>query len=164
MRQRFLVACVGLSLCSVGCTAGSDGHGGFLPLSPSGPIAAPAPAPAPAPPPVSFPSIKVGEVVRFQFTTNDLLCDPQGGGRCRSYEITAPSTGVMDVVVTSISGDASFVSTLEMYVVPGADDWMTGPGPRISASLGVVAGATYEIRMYSSLVPSAELELRATLQ
>jgi hypothetical protein len=65
--------------------------------------------------------------------------------------------------VKSVSGDPGFLSTLEMYVVPGGDSWDTGPGPRVSVTIQVTAGRTYEIRMYSALVPSVDLELLASL-
>jgi hypothetical protein len=102
-------------------------------------------------------------VVRFHFTADDVAC-AGAAGRCRSYNVTAPSDGRLEVVATSVSGESGFVSTLEMYVVPGADYWDVGPGPRISATVQVRAGGTYEIRMYSAQVPSVELELRASLQ
>jgi hypothetical protein len=147
--------------CALGCSA-------FLaiacysdpprPLSPT-----PQPAPQPAPPPPAFPTIAVGEVVRLQFTVDDVRC-VGGGGVCRSYVLTAPSSGRLEVVVTSVSGEDSFVRDLEMYVVPGADDWIRGPGARISAIAQVSAGFPYEIRMYSGTVPSLEFELRTSLR
>jgi hypothetical protein len=101
----------------------------------------------------------VGEVVRFQFTDDDVPC---GGGRCRSYLLTAPSDGELEVVVTNLAETSH--PTIDLYIVPGADDWVIGPGPRISAKATVGAGITYEIRMYSDIVPSEELELRTSLQ
>jgi hypothetical protein len=119
-------------------------------------------APAPTPPsPPAFPPITVGEPVRFRFITDDREC---GSGRCRSYSLTAPSQGLLEVVLTSVSGDDSFVSKTEMYVVPGGDSWVEGPGPRISVTIPVVAGSTYEIRMFSFQDPSLELELRASIR
>jgi hypothetical protein len=127
-----------------------------LPTAPS-----PVPAPAPTPPPVTFPSITVGEVVRFRFTADDLCFS---GGGCRSYNVTTPSGGRLEAVVTSVSAEGTFISTTEMYVVPGGDSWDVGPGPRISVTIPVGAGRTYEIRMFSARVPSVELELRTSLQ
>lgn len=150
MRRRFLLACVGLCIAGAACT---DGRRPFPPTAPTR---------APAPPRPNFPSITVGEVVRFQFTTDDWAC-AGALGRCRSYNITAPSDGLMSVAITSTSDDTSFVGTLELYVVPGADDWEVGPGPQIGARVAVRAGSIYEIRMYSTVVPSVELDLRTTL-
>jgi hypothetical protein len=158
MRNQFLVSVICLALAGPGCEGASSGEGSRLPAGPS-----PAPSPAPTPPPAAFPSIAVGEVVRFQFTADDVAC-VGAGGRCRSYNVTAPSSGKLEAVATSVSGDSSFVSTLEMYVVPGGDYWDVGPGPRISVTVPAAAGATYEIRMYSATVPSVELELRTSLQ
>lgn len=131
------------------------------PSVPTAPTVAPAPTPLPTPTP--FPSITVGDAVRFQFTADDAPC-VGAGGRCRSYYITAPSDGRLEVAVASVSGQDSFISGLEMYVVPGGDSWDVGPGPRISVTLPVRAGFTYEIRMYSAIVPSVELVLRASLR
>jgi hypothetical protein len=122
---------------------GCSGHPSTLPATPS-----PVPNPAPTPGPVTFPSITIGDVVRFQFTADDVPC-VGGGGRCRSYNITSPSDGWLEVVVTSVSGE---------------DSWNVGPGPRISVTIPVRARGTYEIRMFSPNVPSVELELRASLQ
>ena len=123
---------------------------------------APSAVPRDAPAPPSFRSIAVGTVVRFQFTADDVPC-VGGDGRCRSYTVTAPSDGRLEVVVTSVSGQDNFVPTMEMYVVPGGDYWDVGPGPRISVTVPVKAGGTYEIRMFSAKVASLELELRASL-
>lgn len=146
------------ALFGLGCD-GSDRTGG--PSVPTAPTVAPTPAPVPAPTP--FPSITVGDIVRFQFTADDVPC-VGGDGRCRSYNITAPSAGTLEVVLASVSGEDSFVSSTEMYVVPGGDFWDVGPGPRISVTVPVRAGGTYEIRMFSATVPSVGLELRARLQ
>jgi hypothetical protein len=70
---------------------------------------------------------------------------------------------MLRVEVSSVSEQTNFLSTLEMYLVPGADDWQTGPGPRISVTAPVTQGRTYEIRMFSGAVPSVELELIASL-
>ena len=158
MRYQFFVSVICLALAGPGCEGASGGEGSRLPAGPS-----PAPSPAPTPPSAAFPSIAVGEVVRFQITADDVAC-AGAGGRCRSYNVTAPSNGKLEVVATSVSGDSSFVSTLEMYVVPGGDYWDVGPGPRISVTVPAAAGGTYEIRMYSATVPSVELELRTSLQ
>ena len=125
------------------------------------PAHTPIPA-APVPPRPSFPSINVGEPVRFQFTTDDNPC-VGGGGRCRSYDIIAPVSGQLDVVLRSVSGDPGFTVYTEMYVVPGADSWIVS-GARLTASLPASTGTTYEIRMYSPVVPSVELELLASLR
>lgn len=158
MRYQSLVSAICFALAVVGCDGATGGGSSRLPSAPS---AAP-PSVAP-PPPVTFPAVTVGEVVRFWFTADDVPC-AGAQGRCRSYNVTAPSDGRLEVVVTSVSREASFVSTLEMYVVPGGDSWDVGPGPRISVTIPVRAGGTYEIRMYSAQVPSVELELRASLQ
>jgi hypothetical protein len=165
MRQRVIVTCLTAWFCAA-CHTGNEGRPFLPPLGPTAnvPLPAPSPVPAPAParPPVSFPLITVGEVVRFQFTNDDWAC-AGATGRCRSYNITAPSDGLMSVAVTSTSADTSFLGSLEMYVVPGADDWEVGPGPQIGARVAVRAGLVYEIRMFSSTVPSTELELRTAL-
>jgi hypothetical protein len=158
MRYRFLASVICAVLGGLGCD-GSYRTGG--PPLPTAPTVAPAPTPLPAPGP--FPSITVGDVVRFQFTADDVPCDG-ANGRCRSYNVTAPSDGRLEVVLASVSGEDSFVSTTEMYVVPGGDSWDVGPGPRISVTIPVRAGGTYEIRMYSAKVPSVGLELRASLR
>jgi hypothetical protein len=160
-RHRLLVVFAGVWLWNAACTGGTDGRPVLAPTGPTATTPTPTPAP-PSPPPAPFPSIAVGEVVRFQFNSDDRACAGPIG-RCRSYDVKADSNGVMVVAITSTSADTSFLTTLEMYVVPGADDWEVGPGPQVSARLSVIAGATYEIRMYSSVVPSAELELRVTL-
>ena len=154
MSYTFVISVVCLALAGLGC----DRVGASVPTAPSVP-----PAVAPAPPPVPFPSIVVGEVVRFQFTAEFSSC-VKAGGACRSYNVNDPSDGQLTIVLTPVSGDDGFVSTTEMYVVPGADNWDVGPGARISATIPARAGATYEIRMFSSKVPSVELELRASLQ
>ncbi len=150
MRYRFLVPVICSALGALGC---DEGH------RPGGPLLPTAGAVAPAP----FPSITVGDVVGFQFTVDDVAC-VSGGGRCRSYNVTAPSDGRLEVVLASVSGEGSFVFTTEMYVVPGGDFWDVGPGPRISVTIPARAGVTYEIRMYSATVPSVWLELRASLR
>jgi hypothetical protein len=53
---------------------------------------------------------------------------------------------------------------MEMYLVPGADNWNIGPGPRISVTAKATKGTTYEIRMFSGTVPSVDLELLASLK
>ena len=154
MRYLFRVSVLCSALSGLGC----DGYR----TGPSSPIA-PAATPTVAPAPPQFPTISVGETVRFQFAADDPHC-VGAGGRCRSYNVTAPSDGHLEVVLKSLSGDGSFVATTEMYVVPGGDWWDVGPGPRISVTVRVRAGFVYEIRMYSATVPSMELELRASLQ
>jgi hypothetical protein len=109
-----------------------------------------------------MPTVTVGEIVRFQFTADDFPCS--ASGRCRSYSITPSSDGQLEVVVTSVSGEGDFISTTEMYLVPGADDWTVGPGSRISVTAAVKSGITYEIRMFSTKVPSVDLELLASLK
>jgi hypothetical protein len=104
-----------------------------------------------------------GEVVRFRFTTDDWACS-RSEGRCRSYNVTVPSNGEMVVVITPLTPDDLLFERLEMYIVPGADDWQTGPGRQISATAQVSAGRTYEIRMFMPIVPSLELELRTSLR
>lgn len=158
MRYRFLVSVICSALGGLGCDGGYRTGGPSLPTAPT---VAPAPTPVPAPGP--FPSITVGDVVRFQFTAEDVPC-VGAGGRCRSYNVTAPSDGRLEVVLASVSGEDSFIPTTEMYVVPGGDWWDVGPGPRISVTIPVRAGGTYEIRMYSAMVPSVGLELRASLR
>jgi hypothetical protein len=111
---------------------------------------------------MNFSSITVGEVVRFQIATDDWAC-AGSLGRCRSYNITAPSDGLMSIAITSTFDATSFLGSLELYVVPGADDWEVGPGSRIGARVAVRAGSIYEIRIFSAVVPSVELELRTTL-
>jgi len=69
----------------------------------------------------------------------------------------------MEVVLRSASGDAAFTVFTEMSVVPGAD-WWDVSGSRLIATLPALAGSTYEIRMYSPVVPSVELELQASLR
>jgi hypothetical protein len=76
--------------------------------------------------------------------------------------LTTPSNGELVVVVTTLQEKSH--PTIELYIVPGADDWETEPGRRIFAKATVKAGVTYEIRMYSDIVPSEELELRTSLQ
>ena len=172
MTTRTLVALALSITATTACTVGNDGHPAPFFHSPTSPSTGPAPAPpTPTPPPVTptpppaFPTIALGEVVRFQFVEEDWICIREGG-RCRSYLITMPAAGDFEVVVASISGASDFTALTEMYLVgPGApDDWSVGPGARISVRSRVVAGATYEIRMYSPVVPSVELELRTTLQ
>ena len=158
MRYRFLVSVICSALGGLACD-GSYRTGG--PSLTTAPTAAPAPTPLPAPTP--FPSIAVGDVVRFEFTADDVAC-AGANGRCRSYNVTAPSDGRLEVVLGSVSGDAGFISSTEMYVVPGGDSWDVGPGARISVTVPVRAGGTYEIRMYSAKVPSVGLELRASLR
>ena len=153
MRYRILVSVICSTLGGQGCDGGSTAR----PSMPTAPTVSVAPAPAP------FPSITLGDVVRFQFTFDDVAC-VGGEGRCRSYNVTAPSDGRLEVVLASVSGEDSFVSATEMYVVPGGDFWDVGPGPRISVTIPARAGVTYEIRMYSATVPSVGLELRASLR
>ena len=142
----------------VACALLLTGCSGDSPTRPS--MTNPLPSAQPAPLP-NFPSIAVGDVVRFTFTADDLRCGG-AGGRCRSYLLTAPSNGELEVVVTTVQGTSH--PTIDLYIVPGADDWKTGPGPRISAKATARTGFTYEIRMYSDILPSEELELRTSLQ
>jgi hypothetical protein len=148
--RRVFPSCVGCGLLLVACA-------GESPTRPS--VTSPPPSIVPAPSP-TFPSIAVGEVVRFQFTGDDRACGTSG--RCRSYLLTASSDGELEVVVASVQGTSH--PTIDLYIVPGADDWDTGPGPRVSQKTTVRAGFHYEIRMYSAIVPSEELELRTSLQ
>jgi hypothetical protein len=78
------------------------------PVGPPPTAPSPAPAPRPAPPPSpTFPSIAIGDVVRFSFAVDDTPC-VGGGGRCRSYNVTVPADGTLQAVLTSVSGtDAS---------------------------------------------------------
>jgi hypothetical protein len=136
------------------------------PAGPTPPPTAPSPAPAPRPAPTpnpTFPSIAIGDVVRFSFAVDDTPC-VGGGGRCRSYNVTVPVDGTLQGVLTSVSGTDAFIATTEMYVVPGGDSWDIGPGSGISVTVAVKAGSTYEIRMYSARIPSEELELRTSLR
>jgi hypothetical protein len=105
----------------------------------------------------------LGEVVHFRITVDDYACT-RGEGRCRSYNVTVPANGEMVVVITPMTPDDPSFEMLEMYVVPGADDWRVGPGREISATARVSAGGTYEIRMFMPKVPSLELELRTSLR
>jgi hypothetical protein len=109
----------------------------------------------------NFPTIAVGQPIRFRFGTED-ACPSFGIAGCRSYVVTAPSDGQMKVDLTAVSGDARAVIGLELYVVPGADYWDTGPGARIGAVFSVRAGNRYEIRMSAAHVPTEELELAAS--
>lgn len=152
MRNIPLVVLVAVVLAVTGC-----GEAGSV-TYPSRPIL----QPDPVPPRPSFPSINVGEPVRFQFTADDYPC-VGGGGRCKSYDLTAPVSGQLDIVLRSVSGDPGFTRLTELYVVPGADDWLVS-GARLTASLQATGGTTYEIRMYSPVVPSVELELLASLR
>ncbi len=156
---------LGAALMTLGCDGSSRSSGSFPnPTAPSV-VASPPIVPVPSPPVFPNPatsSIKIGEVVRFRFTTDDARC--VSWGWCRSYSITAPSDGRLEVAVTSVSLEDSLVSTIDMYVEPGPDHWDTGPGQRISVTTPVKSGATYAIRMYSVKAPSVELELRTSLQ
>ena len=67
-------------------------------------------------------------------------------------------------MLTSVSGTDAFIATTEMYVVPGGDSWDVGRGPRISVTVAVKTGSTYEVRMYSARIPSEELKLRTSLR
>ena len=155
--RRLLLIAVALCIAGAACTDGTHDRGLFPPVAPTATPSAP-----PAPPSPNFPSISVGEVIRFQIASDDSACAGTSG-RCRSYNITAPSDGLLSFAVTSTSDDTSFLGTLELYVVPGADEWEVGPGPQIGARVAVRAGSIYEIRMFSGVVPSLELELRTTL-
>lgn len=155
-----LVACVAMA--STSC---DFGRVVYLPTEPTEPYPPPnlPPPPPPLPPSPPFPEIMLGEVIRFRFTTDDWACT-RGEGRCRSYNVTAPSNGEMVVVITPITADDPSFELLEMYIVPGADDWQVGPGRQIGATARVTAGRTYEIRMFMPMVPSLELELRTSLR
>ena len=137
----------------------------YLPTVPTEPYPPPnlPPPPSPIPPQPAISEIMLGEVIRFRFTTDDWACN-RDGGRCRSYNVTVPSTGEMVVVVTPITPDDPLFEYLEMYIVPGADDWQVGPGRQIGATARVTAGRTYEIRMFMPTLPSPELELRTSLR
>ena len=163
MRTLDAVAVAVFTLAGVACTDGAGGLAQPTPPTAFAPNPAPAPNPVPAPNPApSFPSITVGEPVRFQFTQDDRPC-VGASGRCKSYNVTAPANGQMEVVLRSVSGDAAFTVFTEMYVVPGAD-WWNVSGSQLIATLPALAGSIYEIRMYSPVVPSVELELVASLR
>jgi len=70
----------------------------------------------------------------------------------------------LEVVLTPVSPDSNFIGKTDLYLVPGADDWTVGPGNRISVNAVVRSGGTYEIRMFSSQIPSDEFELRTSLR
>ena len=143
----------------------------YLPSEPSEPSPPPPPStqppipatPPPPPTPPPIPAIMLGEVVRFRITTDDYACTREEG-RCRSYNVTVPSSGEMVVVITPLTPDDPLFERLEMYIVPGADDWQIGPGLQISATARVSAGGTYEIRMFMPSLSSRELELRTSLR
>jgi hypothetical protein len=163
MRQRALLVLVGLCLSNAACTVGMDGHRAFVPpLSATAPNPAPTPAPAPPPHSATIPMVPVGEVVRFELSDEEWAC-AAAGNRCRSFNVVTPINGELVVAITSTTDDTSFLSLLEMYIVPGADYWDVGPGPQITAHAAVRAGATYEIRMFTYVAPHVELELRATV-
>ena len=113
LRYHVVASMIGgmLALPACGDTAGP-------PSGPTAPPTAPSPAPAPLPDP-AFPSIVVGEVVRFSFTVDDRPC-VGGGGRCHSYNISVPADGTLQAVLTSVSGTDAFIATTEMYVVYSA--------------------------------------------
>lgn len=162
MRHRLLASVVGVCLSGIGCTGGDSGLPWYrTPMAPT-PVTAPRPA---APAPVTYNTITIGEVIRTEITAED---DPCVGseGRCRNYQFVAPADGLFEVVATPTTPENMYVVAMEIYLVgPGApDDWIVGPGARISVSARIVAGARYEIRMYSEQVPSGEFELRTALQ
>jgi hypothetical protein len=166
MGCRLLAAVVCWALFGLACEDTSRSERPSLPTSPTPPALATPPALTTPPviaPPLTFPVIAVGEEVRFRITTDDYSCT-RAAGRCRSYSVTAPSDGRLEVTLTSVTGQDSFVATTDLYVVPGGDEWDTGPGPRLSVTIPAKGGTTYEIRMYSSTVPSVELQLRAALR
>jgi hypothetical protein len=136
MRYRFLVSVICSAFGGLAC----DGRTTGGPSLPTAPTVSVAPAPTPVPAPAPFPSITVGDVVRFQFTADDVPC-VGGEGRCRSYNITAPSDGRWR---SHRSPGRDFVSTTEM--AGRGRFWDVGPGPRISVPFRK-GGATCEIRM-----------------
>ena len=159
MRYRLLAAVACWALLIAACADAHRSERSSLPASPT-PVTSSPPAAAQ---PLIFPVIAVGEEVRFRITTDDYPCTREAG-RCRSYSVTAPSDGRLEVALTSATGQDSFVATTDLYVVPGGDSWETGPGPRLTVTIPARGGTTYEIRMYSSTVPSVELQLRAALR
>ena len=156
MPRSFLVPVV----CIVAAAAAGCDFGKVTNLTEPGPIYNP---PPPPPPPVRPPiaAIAFGEIVRFRFTTEDFQC---GAGRCLSYYVTPPSDGTMDVVIRPTTPNDVFFPGLELYIVPGADEWDVGAGPQISATASVKAGQRYEIRMSIPVAPSPEFELRTSLR
>jgi len=158
MRLLWVVFVASFGIVAASC----EGRVTYLPTEPTEPYSPP-PPPPPRPPAPPIPAVMFGEVIRFRFTAEDWACNREG--RCRSYNVTVPSDGELTVVIVPATtvDDLSF-DTLEMYIVPGADDWKFGPGRQISATARVSAGATYEIRMFNPRVPSVELELRMTLR
>ena len=125
------------------------------------PLYSPPPPPPPRiPPPID--SIAFGEVIRLRFTTEGFECG--GESRCLWYYVTSPSDGTMDVVITPITPNDLYFPLLELYIVPGADDWDVGAGPQMSATASVKAGQRYEIRMAIRTTPTSEFELRTSLR
>lgn len=155
MRRSFLAPVVCMLLAEVGCDFGR-----VTDVTGPTPIYSPPPPPPPqVRPPIA--AIAFGEIIRFRFKAEDFLC---GAGRCLSYYVTAPSDGTMDVVIKPTTPNDPFFPGLELYIVPGADDWDVGAGPQISATASVKAGQQYEIRMSISAAPSPEFELRTSLR
>jgi hypothetical protein len=150
-----------LAMASASCDFGRVVYLPTEPTQPYPPSNLP-PPPPPIPPQPPIPEIMLGEVIRFRFTTDDWACNREG--RCRSYNVTVPSDGEMVVVITPMTTDDPSFEYLEMYIVPGADDWQVGPGRQIGATARVISGRTYEIRMFMPIVPSVELELRTSLR
>ena len=155
MLRSFLVPVV----CAV--TAAGCDFGRVSDITEPTPLYSPPPPPPPRiPPPID--SIAFGEVIRLRFTTEGFECG--GESRCLSYYVTPPSDGTMDVVITPTTPNDLYFPLLELYIVPGADDWNVGAGPQISATARVKAGQRYEIRMAIRTAPSSEFELRTSLR
>jgi hypothetical protein len=140
-----------------------------FPTSP-GPVT-PQPS-APPPPPPAVPrsevavDIALGEVVRSHVTVDDSLCDPAWPHRCRYYRLTAPTSGLLNVVM------AWTPQQLDPYPldIDAVDEQgrgylpTVGPGHQRQLWVDATAGSTYFIGIWSFFLPGEEFELRTSIQ
>jgi hypothetical protein len=111
--------------------------------------------------------IGVGEVVVSRVMPEDPLCDPAWPYRCRYFRVTAPTDGLMEVIMRCPVLAVRYVVDLGVIDTEGRA-WFGQPqfvlGPQRSVTLRVAAGATYFVEIWSVDAPGEEFEVRTSIR
>ena len=147
-----------------------SGCSGSQPLAPTAPSPVSAPDPhasvdrVPAATPVQLPAgtpIAIGRSITSRVNPDDPMCAPPWPYRCRYFEFTPPSDGIIEVTMTWSSQVATSYP-LDIDIIDAKrTNWpvSVGPGPQRRLRGRVDAGATYLIEIWSFLTPGEEFEL-----